>query len=58
MSPTDLSVSHVHHALLLQPVGVCSSRSFWVSCPCHRDWRHVKWYNLQQVQQTLEEMQQ
>ena len=36
MSPTDLSVSHVHHALLLQPVGVCSSQSFWVSCPSHR----------------------
>ena len=36
MSPTDLSVSHVHHALLLQPAGVCGSRSFWVSCPSHR----------------------
>ena len=36
MSPTDLSVSLVHHALLLQPAGVCSSRSFWVSCPYDR----------------------
>ena len=36
MSPTDLSVSHVHHALLLQPAGVCGSRSFWISCPSHR----------------------
>ena len=36
MPPTDLSVSHVHHALLLQPVGVCSFRSFWVSHPSNR----------------------
>ena len=36
MSPADLSVSHVHHALLLQPVGVCGSQSFWISCPSHR----------------------
>ena len=36
MSPTDLSVSLVHHALLLQLVGVCGSRSFWVPCPSHR----------------------
>ena len=36
MPPTDLSVSHVHHALLLQPVGVCGSRSLWVSHPSNR----------------------
>ena len=36
MSPTGLSVSHVHHALLLQPAGVCGSRSFWISCSSHR----------------------
>ena len=36
MSPTDLSVSHVHHALILQPAGVCGSRLFWISCPSHR----------------------
>ena len=29
-------MSLVHHALLLQPAGVCGSRSFWVSCPFHR----------------------
>ena len=29
-------MSLVHRALLLQPAGVCSSRSFWVSCPSHR----------------------
>ena len=36
MSPTDLSVSLVHHDLLLQSAGVCGSQSFWVSCHSHR----------------------
>ena len=36
MSPTGLSVSHGHHVLLLQPASVCSSQSFWISCPSHR----------------------
>ena len=35
-APTDLSGNHVHHALLLQPAGVCDFRSFWVSRPSNR----------------------
>ena len=31
---------------------------FWYPAPPIGDWRHVKWYNLRLVQQTLEEMQQ
>ena len=44
--------------LLLQSAGVRSFRSFWYPAPPIGDWRHVKWYNLRSVQQTLEEMQQ
>ena len=33
---TDVSRSHVYPTLLLQSVGVCSFRSFWVSCPSNR----------------------
>ena len=58
MLPTEVSRSHVYPALLLQSAGVCSFRPFWVSRPSNRGWRHVKWYNLRLVQQTLEEMQQ
>ena len=36
MPPTDLSGSPDHHALLLQPAGVCSFRPFWVSHPSNR----------------------
>ena len=36
MPPTDLSGSHVHHTLILQPAGVCGFRSFWVSRPSNR----------------------
>ena len=36
MLPTNVSVSHVIPLLLLQSVGVCGFRSFWVSCPSNR----------------------
>ena len=59
MLPTDVSGSHVLSRFYFCSLRVCAGfRSFWVSRPSNRDWRHVKWYNLRSVQQTLEEMQQ
>ena len=49
---------------MFAPLYFCSLRvcaifdHFWYPAPPIGDWRHMKWYNLQLVQQTLEEMQQ
>ena len=59
MLPTDVSGSHVYPAFTFAVCGcVWFFDHFGYPAPPIGDWRHVKWYNLRSVQQTLEEMQQ
>ena len=59
MLPTDVSGSHVLSRLYFCSLWVCAVFDhFGYPAPPIGDWRHVKWYNLRSVQQTLEEMQQ
>ena len=59
MSPTGVPGSHVYPVFYFCSLRVCAVFDhFWYPAPPIGDWRHVKWYNLWSVQQTLEEMQQ
>ena len=59
MLPTDISGSHVLSRFYFCSLRVCAVFDhFGYPAPPIGDWRHVKWYNLRSVQQTLEEMQQ
>ena len=59
MLPTDISESHVSSRFYFCSLRVCAVFDhFGYPTPPIGDWRHVKWYNLRSVQQTLEEMQQ
>ena len=59
MLPTDVSGSHVLSRFYFCSLRVCAVFDhFGYPAPPIGDWRHVKWYNLRSVQQTLEEMQQ
>ena len=59
MLPTDISGSHVLSRFHFCSLRVCAVFDhFGYPAPPIGDWRHVKWYNLRSVQQTLEEMQQ
>ena len=59
MLPTDVSGSHVLSRFYFCSLWVCAVFDhFGYPAPPIGDWRHVKWYNLRSVQQTLEEMQQ
>ena len=59
MLPTDVSRSHVLSRFYFCSLRVCAVFDhFGYPAPPIGDWRHVKWYNLRSVQQTLEEMQQ
>ena len=59
MLPTDVSGSHVLSRFYFCSLQVCAVFDhFGYPAPPIGDWRHMKWYNLRSVQQTLEEMQQ
>ena len=59
MLPTDVSGSHVSSRFYFCSLRVCAVFDhFGYPAPPIGDSRHVKWYNLRSVQQTLEEMQQ
>ena len=59
MLPTDVSGSHVLSRFYFCSLQVCAVFDhFGYPAPPIGDWRHVKWYNLRSIQQTLEEMQQ
>ena len=59
MLPTNVSGSHVLSRFYFCSLWVCAVFDhFGYPAPPIGDWRHVKWYNLRSVQQTLEEMQQ
>ena len=59
MLPTDVSGSHVLSRFYFCSLRVCVVFDhFGYPAPPIGDWRHMKWYNLRSVQQTLEEMQQ
>ena len=59
MLPTDVSGSHVSSRFYFCSLWVCAVFDhFGYPAPPIGDWRHVKWYNLRSVRQTLEEMQQ
>ena len=59
MLPTDVSGSHVLSRFYFCSLRVCAVFDhFGYPTPPIGDWRHVKWYNLLSVLQTLEEMRQ
>ena len=59
MLPTDVSGSYVLSRFYFCSLRVCAEFDhFGYPAPPIGDWRHVKWYNLRSVKQTLEEMQQ